>query len=199
MLTDRNYLIAQAAHVECTMPEAIDTTLPGMVSCLQAQDAYSDNGAVVLLEKGTVYTGEMQRALVNGQSRAFLLWTRAKTPNGVVINLASPAADELGRSGISGQVDTHFWERFGSAIMLSLIDDVGSALAASQTKGSGSGNNTVLAFPNTIQGTQSVMGDVLKLTADIPPTLRKHQGATVNIYVARDLDFRGVYGLKEKL
>lgn len=199
LMPDRNFIIAQSAHVECTMPEAIDSTQPGMVSCVQAQDVFSDNGAVVLLEKGTVYTGQMKRALLNGQRRAFLLWTRAKTPKGVVVQLDSPAADELGRSGITGEVDTHFWERFGSAIMVSLIDDIGTSIVANQSKGSGSGNSTVVAFPQTVQGSQTVMGDVLKLTGDIPPTLTKQQGATVNIYVARDLDFRSVYGLREKM
>lgn len=196
LLPDRNFLLAQAAHVECTMPEALDTTHPGMVSCVQAQDTFSDNGAVVLLEKGTVYTGEMQQALLNGQKRAFLLWVRAKTPNGVIVNLGSPATDELGRTGVTGEINTHFFERFGNAIMVSLIDDVGAALVASQSK---NGGNTVLAFPNTIQGSQSVMSDVLKMTGDIPPTLRRNQGGVINIYVARDLDFRTVYGLKEKL
>lgn len=197
LLPNRNFLIAQTAQVECTMPEAIDTTQPGMVSCIQAQDVNSDNGAVILLEKGTVYTGEMKRALLNGQSRAFLLWTRAKTPKGVVINLDSPATDELGRTGITGEVDTHFWARFGNAIMLSLIDDVGSAVVAKQVKG-GQGDSNTIVLPNTVQGSQSVMSDVLKITGDIPPTLRKQQGSIVNIYVARDLDFRGVYALQEK-
>jgi type IV secretion system protein VirB10 len=198
LLPDRNFLIAQSAHVECTMPEALDSTLPGMVSCVQSQDIFSDNGAVKLLEKGTVYTGEMKHALALGQRRAFLLWTRAKTPNGVIIELASPSADELGRAGVTGEIDNHFLERFGNGIMLSLIEDLGAAAIASQQKSGGNGgNNTVVAFPNTVQGTQDVMTEVLKQSANIPPTLRKHQGGVVNIYVARDLDFRNVYTLKK--
>lgn len=197
LLPDRNFLIAKSAHIECTMPEALDSTLPGMVSCVQSQDMYSDNGAVVLLERGTVYTGEMKQALAMGQRRAFLLWTRAKTPNGVIIDLASPGADELGRTGVTGEIDNHFFERFGNAIMLSLIEDLGAAAIASQQRsGSTGSNNTVIGFPNTVQGTQDVMTEVLKQSANIPPTLRKHQGGVVNIYVARDLDFRTVYSLK---
>jgi type IV secretion system protein VirB10 len=195
LLPDRNFMLTQATHIECTMPEALDTTHPGMVSCVQGQDAFSDNGAVVLLEKGTVYTGEMKRALLNGQKRAFMVWTRAKTPNGVIVKLDSPATDELGRTGVTGEIDTHFWERFGNAILVSLIDDVGAAVIANQTKG---GNNNTVALPNTVQGSQSVMSDVLKMTGDIPPTLRRNQAGIINIYVARDLDFRSVYGIREK-
>ncbi len=197
LLPDRNFLLTKTAHIECTMAEALDSTLPGMVSCVQAQDAYGANGAVVLMERGTKYSGEMKHALALGQRRAFILWTRAETPKGVIIDLASPGTDELGRTGVTGEIDTHFWERFGNAIMLSLVDDIGAAIVATQQNKNGEGNNnTTIAFPNTAQGAHEVMAEVLKQTANIPPTLRRHQGGLVNIYVARDLDFRSVYNLK---
>src|SRR3546814_15750169 len=47
----------------------------------------------------------------------FVLWTRALTPRGVAIDLGSPAADSLGRSGLPGGVDTQFWARFGLGLV----------------------------------------------------------------------------------
>lgn len=108
-----------------------------------------------------------------------ILWTRAETPSGVIIDLNSAASDELGRPGVSGEIDNHFWDRFGAAIMLSLLNDTSAfMIAREQNNGTGS-NNTTIAFPNTVNGTQNIVGDVLKQTIDIPPTLtktgRKHQ------------------------
>ncbi len=53
------------------------------------------NGRVVLMEKGTQIVGEYRGGLQRGQKRLFVLWSRAKTPNGVIVTLASPAADAL--------------------------------------------------------------------------------------------------------
>ena len=43
------------------------------------------------------------------------------TPAGVSVALGGIGADALGRSGQTGQVDTHFWERFGSAALISVF------------------------------------------------------------------------------
>jgi type IV secretion system protein VirB10 len=105
------------------------------------------------------------------------------------VPLASPGADELGRAGLPGTVDRHFWERFGAAVLVSVID--GAIQAAVQSSRSNSG--TVIVNPSA---TQDVMTEVLKGTINVPPTVRKNQGDRIQVLVARDLDFRSVYELK---
>ena len=197
-LSDPNFTITKTTVIPCTIEPALNTSLPGIVSCFQKSDVYSANGKVLLLERGTKWTGEMKTALSQGQNRAAILWTRGETPKGILIDVDSPAADQLGRTGVDGEVDNHFMDRFGAAIMLSLIDDLGALLVATQQNNSSGNNNTTIAFPNTVSGAQNVMGDILKQTLNIPPTLTKNQGADVIIYVARDLNFSSVYDLKVK-
>jgi len=105
----------------------------------------------------------------------------------VVVPLASPGADELGRSGLPGEVNRHFWERFGAAMLISIVD--GAVEAASTRNGGG----TVIVDP---AGSQSVMTEVLKGTVNIPPTVVKKNGDRIQVLVARDLDFRSVYELR---
>ena len=93
-----------------------------MTTCITATDTFGADGKVVLLERGTKLVGETRGAGAQGQARVFVLWTEARTPTGVVVPLASPGTDELGRSGLPGEVHRHFWQRFGAAMLISVID-----------------------------------------------------------------------------
>src|SRR3981081_1943730 len=116
-----------------------------MTPCITATDTFSSDGTVVLLERGTKLIGETRGQVQQGAARVFVLWTEARTPTGVVVPLDSPGADELGRSGLSGEVDHHFWDRFGAAILISTLD--GAVQAAVQSANHGGG--TVLYNPST--------------------------------------------------
>ncbi|HEX7948199.1 MAG TPA: type IV secretion system protein VirB10, partial [Phenylobacterium sp.] len=183
---DRNFLILAGATIPCVLQTAIDTTTAGYVTCLIDRDVYSDNGAVVLLEKGTRVLGEYRSGMRQGQNRIFVLWNRAVTPNGIAIALASPASDALGRAGFGGALDTHFWDRFGAALLLSVVGDASSALI------DGADRTATVRLPSDAAGLAVQQG------GDIAPTLRKPQGSEVAIQVAQDFDFSGVYGLKAR-
>ncbi|MBS0448544.1 MAG: type IV secretion system protein VirB10 [Proteobacteria bacterium] len=189
VLPTRRFLLPKGAFLDCTLETAIDSTFDGMVTCIGATDVYGADGKVVLLERGTKYVGEKRGDLHQGQGRVFVLWNEARTPTGVVVNLASPGTDELGRAGLPGFVDTHFWDRFGAAILISVIDGVVQAAAASQQ----STDRSVVVSP---QGGHDVLTEVLKSTVAIPPTVVKNQGDRIQVLVARDVDFRAVYALR---
>ena len=189
VLPTQRLLLPKGAFLDCTLETAIDSTLPGMTTCVMATDTFGVDGEVVLLERGTKLVGETRGQVQQGSARVFVLWNEARTPAGVIVPLASPGADELGRAGLPGSVDRHFWERFGAAMLVSVID--GAIQAAVQSSRSNSG--TVIVNPSA---TQDVMTEVLKGTINIPPTVVKHQGDRIQVLVARDLDFRSVYELK---
>lgn len=187
----RRFLLPKGAFIDCTLETAIDSTYDGMTTCIGANDVYSADGKVVLLERGTKYVGEKKGEVRQGQGRVFVLWNEARTPTGVVVNLASPGTDELGRAGLPGWVDTHFWDRFGAAILISVIDGGLQALVASQQSGSGGG-----AIVFNPQGSRDITTEVLRSTVGIPPTVVKNQGDRIQVLVARDVDFRPVYALR---
>lgn len=196
-LADRTFMIAQGAMLDCNMDVAVSSAVPGMVKCTLTRNVQGDDGTVTLLERGTELTGQYQGALVQGQNRLFVLWARAKTPHGVIINLASPGTDALGRSGVDGFIDTHFWERFGAALMLSVLDDA-LAIAVSKAKNnSGGGSGTTVVLPqSTTQAGKNAAALAVENSIRIPPTLNKNQGEHVSVFVARDLDFRSVYAIQ---
>lgn len=196
VMRDRSYFITQGAFLGCSLETAISSDVPGMVACRLTEDVYSTDNKVLLLEHGSKIVGQYQSGVQRGQSRIFVLWTRIETPKGVLVKLDSPGADGLGRSGLDGFLDTHFWDRFGSAIMLSLIDNGGEYLA-NKAGGTSNGNNQ-FNFGGTTDTAKDMAGIALENQINIPNTLLKNQGDRISIYVARDLDFRGVYALQPR-
>jgi len=194
VLPTRRFLLPKGAFIDCTLETAIDSTYEGLTTCIGASDIYSADGKVVLLERGTKYVGEQRGSPRQGQGRVFVLWSEARTPTGVVVQLASPGTDELGRNGLPGFVDTHFWERFGAAILVSVIDGTMQALTAQQQAGAGLTNRGALVVGP--QGSRDILTEVLRSTIAIPPTVIKNQGERIQILVARDVDFRDVYALR---
>jgi type IV secretion system protein VirB10 len=189
VLPTQRLLLPKGAFLDCTLETAIDSSLPGMTTCVLATDTFSADGSVVLLERGTKLVGETRGQVRAGSARVFVLWAEARTPKGVVVALASGGTDELGRSGLPGKANRHFFERFGAAILVSVIDGAVQAAVQSQRED----GDTVVVSPAT---SSQVMTEVLKSTISIPPTVVKPQGDRISVVVARDLDFRSVYELR---
>jgi len=185
---DRSYMILAGTQIPCVLQTAMDSSLPGYTTCVIPRDVFSDNGRVVLLEKGTKVLGEYRGGMQRGQRRLFVLWTRAVTPQGIAIDLASPASDALGRAGFGGDLDNRFFERFGGALLLSLVDD--AVYVATQ----GDGRD----FSNTTRLPSDAAGIALQNSINLPPILRKNQGEDVGIMVAQDFDFSDVYGVQAR-
>ncbi|KAK42926.1 conjugal transfer protein TraF [Caballeronia jiangsuensis] len=186
--------VPAGSMIQCGMATELDTTVPGQIKCHVSQDVYSFDHKVRLIDKGATVVGEASGGIKNGQARVFALWTRLVNPDGATINLNSPGTNALGSAGIPGQVDSHFWERFGPAILISIISDFGNAgVQYAANKASNGGTN--INLDNTSQTSDSLAREALAATINIPPTLYDQQGDHVAIFVRQDLDFSNVYEL----
>jgi type IV secretion system protein VirB10 len=187
LLPSRRWLLPKGSFLNCTLETAIDSTFAGLTTCILATDVFGADGRVVLMERGTKLIGETRSDVRLGQARVAVLWDEARTPAGVVLNLASPGTDALGRAGVPGTVDRHTAERFGAAFLLSLVD-LGVAAVAAHGQASG-----VVVY--SAQESRDVATEVLRNTITIPPTIRVAPGARLTVTVVRDIDFRTVYRL----
>jgi type IV secretion system protein VirB10 len=201
-LGNRSYLLARGSFIPCVLETQLISNIPGNASCVVPQTIYSDDGKVVLIEKGSQIVGQYKNDLKNGDSRIAILWERVKTTNGMVLDVDSPAADSVGTMGVSGYVDNHWMERIGAAFLLSLVQDAVSIEIAKKnaefTSNNGTGNVANTTPTATISTGSSMADQVLRSTINIPPTLYKNRGDRVMVYVNRDLWFDSVYQLTQR-
>lgn len=188
---DTTYLLARGTGIPCVTTTKIVTTHPGLTRCQVEKDVYSANGKTLLVERGATIIGEQTAALTHGQARVFALWSELETPAGVRVKLDSPGGDPLGASGHPAKVNYHFWQRFGGAIMISMINDIGTGLNNRQNRASGNNNN--ITYENTSDAAQEMATEALKNSINIPPTGFVNQGTQIMVFVARDIDFSDVY------
>ncbi|WP_342706519.1 type IV secretion system protein VirB10 [Burkholderia arboris] len=191
MLGNRSLILVQGAKIDCAGDTAFDSTEAGLSTCTVTKNVYSDDGRVVLIERGSQINSQYRSNLSAGQKRTFILSARVETPHGVTVEIDSPVADALGRMGIDGYVDNHWRARIGAALLLGLTQD---AIGYLSTRG-GNSNGSVV-YENTQQKGNDMATRVLDSTINIPPTLTQNQGAEFTIVVARDLDFGSVYALQ---
>src|SRR3546814_2939269 len=69
---NRNFLVTAGAQIPCVLQTAMDSTQPGLTSCVIPNDIWSANGKVILMEKGTRVLGEYSGGFSQGEHRIFV-------------------------------------------------------------------------------------------------------------------------------
>jgi type IV secretion system protein VirB10 len=193
-IVNRSLTLPKGTAFTCALKTRLVNAASGFVSCQVLRNVFSEDGRVLLIERGSHLDGEYRIASARpGTVRIPVLWTRIRTPNAVTVDIESPGTGALGESGIDGYVDNRWGERIGAAMLLSLIDDAVKFVI--QKQASETEADTVL-FPSTTGSTSKLAEKVLDSTINTPPLIYQNQGAVVGIYVARDVDFSSVYELK---
>jgi type IV secretion system protein VirB10 len=167
--------VTQGTMIPAVLETAINTDVPGYVRAIVSQDVRSFDGARVLVPRSSRLIGQYQSGLQAGQKRAYVIWTRLIRPDGVSVALASPGTEFDGSAGLKGDTNSHFFQRFGSALLLSVVGGL-SAL--------GTGGASLV-----LGGGESAASAAVTQDGHIGPTVRVRQGEPIRVFTARDLDF----------
>lgn len=192
-------LVPEGTLIPGILETAIVSDLPGQIRAITSQDVYSFDGRRVLIPTGTRLIGEYQSGAVRGQKRVFVVWTRLIRDDGVSVRLNSIGTDSLGRSGLTGLVDNKWRERFGSAILLSVVGAGASYLTGYGSDQAFGRNNTdaqrgeELARETIAKTFSDMANQALGENLRIQPTISVRQGERIFIFVRQDLDFSAMY------
>ena len=187
-LTSLGTLVPQGSMIPAVLETAISTDVFGQIRAITSVDVWSMDQTKILIPRGTRLIGEYNADISRGQNRIFIVWNRLIRSDGASILLASGGTDTLGRAGLKGDVDTHFWERFGAAILLTLVD--GAVDAGVEAIDDESGGT--IDFGGGQNGLNQAIAATIEQNVNVTPTIHVQQGERVNVFLARDLDFSSV-------
>jgi type IV secretion system protein VirB10 len=181
---NRSMTVPQGYLIPAVLETGFDSTKPGYARAIVSRDVRGFDGKYVLIPRGSRLTGEYQSAARQGQNRAVIAWTRLIRPDGMTIEMDSPAVDPVGRGGVAASVNTHFFARLGDALLQTAFQ-FGQAFAGRSVTG------PVVVLPGN--GTAAAPQQLVP-TPNYTPTLKVPPGKSISIFVAQDLDFTAAGG-----
>lgn len=195
--------INQGKIINAVLETALNTALPGTLRAIVSRDVYAEAGRKVLIPKGSRIIGTYNTSIRRGQNRVYIIWQRIIMPNGTDIMVNSAAVDQLGRSGVEGEVDGKYWEIFSSAALTTLVTfsigyaadkildeptGVTTSFSSGLTQTSGESPGKIAAV-RAVANVGEVLGAISNDFLDLRPEITIHQGERINIFVNRDLEF----------
>lgn len=185
---DVSRIIPQGTVIPGVLETAISSDVRGQVRAITSHDVWSMDQSHILIPRGSRLIGEYNSDIRQGQASMYVIWTRLIRSDGVSISIGSGGTDDLGRAGLSSELDTHFWDRFGSAIILTIVD---GAIEAVAEAASDSTDNTIQVGDGG-SGIDRAIEETIRQNVNIRPTIHVDQGERINVFLARDLDFSSV-------
>lgn len=182
-----NAIIAEGSLIHAVLESTSNSDLPGYLRASVSVPVYSEDGSQMLIPRGSRLIGQYKSGMSQGQSRIFVVWTRLITPEGISVQLGSPGVDSLGMAGMEAdEINRHFWERFGTASLLSLI-----GAGAANVGVNGEEQNPAASYREALAGSFAQSADQsLQDDSRIAPTLKTYQGKPIMVFVAKDINFQ---------
>ena len=175
--------VMQGTVIEATLTTGINSELSGTISGTVSHDIWAFDMSQVLIPRGSKMFGRYSNGVALGQRRVLAAWDRLVTPDGQVVDLEAYGSDRLGRSGLTGRVNTRFVQRFGSAALISVFAAVPAIASAS------AGNADTQVVIEKVGGdagdtASSVVEDYLTLG----PVITVDHGDVIMVMVTNDLE-----------
>ncbi len=195
---DRTRVITADRYIPAVLENTINSQLPGRAIAVVERNVFGSQGRTVLIPAGSRVIGHYRSLARYGEARLDINWSRIIRPDGVSINIDDQAADVMGRTGLPGDLDTRFFEKYGSSLLTSAIAAAGDwALSGSSTSVTNPLGGTTQSLSGRARAGNRLGNDLDQLgqrmvqeNVDIRPVLTVPQGTRMDIVPAEDIWLR---------
>jgi type IV secretory pathway VirB10-like protein len=182
--------LKRGSVIPATLVTGINSDLPGRIIAQVSQQVFdSATGRHLLIPQGSKLFGRYDSEVTHGQNRVLVIWTDVVFPDGATLQIGGMAgSDQAGYGGFEDQVDTHFFETFGSAILVALIG-AGTEMLLPEDQSSGQNQSGTAARESFAETFSEVSGEAVSRNMDLQPTLEIRPGYHFNVLVDQDIVF----------
>ncbi len=183
---DRSRILTADMRISAVLEDSVHSQVPGRVIAVVDRDILSPNNRTILLPAYTRIICSYGSLNKVGQSRLPISCKRAIRPDGVSIMLTeAKAADQMGRSGLVGEVDQHLWQKYGAAFTMAAISSL------SQMAGNSSHREGINHAGDALsQSLGQVTARILDQYLDMAPTITIAAGSRIQIIPEQDIYLR---------
>jgi type IV secretion system protein VirB10 len=189
------YELKRGSVIPATLITGINSDLPGRITAQVSQNVYdSATGHLLLIPQGAKLLGRYDSKVSFGQSRVLVVWTDIIFPNGSTLQIGGMAGtDAEGYGGFNDQVDNHYFQVFGSAILIAAIG-AGIDMSVPASSPYGYRQTPTDAARNSFAETFGrVAEQTISKNLNVQPTLEIRPGYIFNVLVDQDMVFPGSY------
>jgi type IV secretion system protein VirB10 len=175
--------VMQGTVIEATLTTGINSQHAGTITSTVSYDIWSFDMSRVLIPRGSKMFGRYANEVAVGQKRVLVAWDRVVTPNGQVVDLEAYGSDRLGRSGLTGKVNSRFLQRFGSAALISIFSAAPAAAAASVRDE----DAAILAEAVSTDASDNASA-VIEEYLSLAPIITVEHGSVIMVMVTNDME-----------
>ena len=190
---ERCRILSGDDFIPLVLAHTINSQIAGRVMAHVDRDVYGVDGRLVLIPRGTKFRGRFEPLQKQGDTRLTASWSRLTRPDGASIALTkTAAADAMGRTGLTGDVDNRFFEKYGTVIGATAISAV--VALATQPSGDDDANPTFSAAGESVtQSLGQVTAEALREAANLAPRVTVKKGTLIYANPGQDWYFPSPY------
>jgi type IV secretory pathway VirB10-like protein len=178
------FAIFEGTTIDTVLVNRLDGDFSGPVKVMVTSPVYSQDRQHVLIAEGTFVLGEIEKVSSFGQRRLAVRFHRMIMPDGYSVDLDQfHGLDSKGETGLTDQVNRHYFQIFGASIALGVIAGAAGATTSAGINESGAdGVRQGIASSLAQSGTH-----VLDRFLNILPEITIREGHRIKVYITEDV------------
>ena len=188
---DNTRIITEDEPIPVVLENALNSQIPGKVVLVVERDIFGSHGSLVLIPKFSRIVCSFEAADHANSSRLNMECNRILSAEKrfEIMGLSANVGSAQGQSGVTGSVDKRFWERYGTAFMLTGISTavkVASGVIPSTTENPNLVSAATQGAEELSQKFGEITAKVLEETVSLKPIIRIAQGTRMSLSLGND-------------